>query len=189
MHVSCKRRVRSLLSRNTLKPVPTQLAAACCDLVSRGRESRRLDAADALQDACVRALQLEVPQAIREPARYLARIARNVLIDRSRRQHLENALFDASVDTELAPGGLDPERITAGEQTLMRVLAAIEALPPRCREAFELHRFDGLSYVRVADRMGISTSMVEKHIAEAMLRLTRSLACTPERGERGRRTL
>src|ERR1700677_735933 len=78
MHVACKRRVRFLLSRNTLKSVPTQLAAACCDLVSRGRESRRVDAADALQDACVRALQLEVPQAIREPARYLARIARNV---------------------------------------------------------------------------------------------------------------
>ena len=171
------------MSRDRLKSVPTQLAAACCDLVRRGRESRRIDAADAVQDACVRALQLEVPQTIREPARYLARVARNVLIDRSRRRHLEDALFDSSVDAELAAGGLDPERITSGEQTLMRVFAAIEALPPRCREAFELHRFDGLSYVGIATRMGISTSMVEKHIAEAMLRLTRSLDCPQEGGD------
>jgi RNA polymerase sigma-70 factor (ECF subfamily) len=159
------------------KPALEQLAVACCELVRRGRESRRDDAEDVAQDACVHVLRLAAPQTVREPARYLARIARNLLIDRSRRRKREAALFESSADAELTGrDSLDPERITSGEQALVRALAAIEALPPRCREAFELHRFAGLNYIGIAHRMGISASMVEKHIAEAMLRLTRALA-------------
>lgn len=151
---------------------------ACCDLVRR-RKSRGRDAEDIAQDACVHVLRLASPQAVQEPTRYLARIVRNLSIDRSRRWKREVALFDSSADTELAGrDGLDPERITSGEQALTRALAVIDELPPRCREAFELHRFEGLNYIGIAHRMGISASMVEKHIAEAMLRLTRALTAT-----------
>jgi RNA polymerase sigma factor (sigma-70 family) len=152
-----------------------QLVVASYELVRRGRQSRRGDVEDVAQDACVHVLRLTAPQAVRQPTRYLARIARNLLIDRSRRRKREAALFDSSADAGLVGrDSLDPERITSDEQTLMRALAAIEALPPRCREAFELLRFEGLNYIAIAHRMGISASMVEKHIAEAMLRLTRS---------------
>ena len=154
-----------------------QLAAACCELVRRSRKGRREDAEDVAQDACVHLLRLPAPQKVQEPTRYLARIRRNLLIDRSRRRKREAALFASAAHTELAGGdGLDPERITSGKETLLRALAAIDEFPPRCRQAFELHRFEGLNYVGIAHRMGISASMVEKHIAEAMLRLTRALA-------------
>jgi RNA polymerase sigma factor (sigma-70 family) len=163
------------LDRQT--PALEQLAAACCELVRRGRKGRREDAEDVAQDACVHLLQLPAPQKVREPARYLARIRRNLLIDGSRRRKREAALFDSAANTELAGrDGLDPERISSGKEALLRALAAIDELPPRCRQAFELHRFDGLNYVGIAHRMGISASMVEKHIAEAMLRLARAFA-------------
>ncbi len=169
-----------------------QLVAACCELVQRRRKSRREDAEDVVQEACVHVLRLATPRTVREPARFLARISRNLWIDRSRRRKREAALFDPSADPDLATGyGLDPERIASSEETLLRALTAIDALPPRCRKAFELHRFEGLSYVGIAHRMGISVSMVEKHIAEAMLRLSRALTTgeddtdvDPQRGQR-----
>lgn len=176
----------TFLPLNRSNPELEKLAAACSELTRSDRKRGHEDAEDVAQDACVHVLRLAMPQKVREPARYLARIARNLFIDRSRRRKREAALFDSSADAELAGrNGLDPERITAGEQALLRALAAIEELPPRCREAFQLHRFEGLSYIGIAHRMGISASMVEKHIAAAMLRLQEEVA--PNHQERAAR--
>jgi RNA polymerase sigma factor (sigma-70 family) len=155
------------------------LADVCRDVsrsVRIGRGASSTDRDDIAQDACVRVLQLPAPQTVRDPVRYFLRTARNLFIDRQRQKVREAKLFDGSFDAGLqAPDSFDPERILAGKQELNHVLVAIAALPPRCREAFTLHRFGGSSYAVIARRMGISTSMVEKHIAEAMLRITRSL--------------
>jgi len=150
------------------------LSEACSELV-RKRRYRTADADDVAQETCVRAMQVSAPQAVRDPVRYLMRIARNLVVDRRRWRVRETALIHSLAVVELQTGTApDPERVLAGKQELKRVLAAIGRLPPRCREAFVLHRFNGLSYAAVARRMGVSTSMVEKHIAEAMLRITKA---------------
>jgi RNA polymerase sigma-70 factor (ECF subfamily) len=139
---------------------------------SRGRAERRsADAEDIAQEACARALQVAEPKDIRDPVRYVLRIARNLVVDRLRRRNREALFLDSLAVADGARDSVDPERILAGKQELERALAAIGRLPPRCREAFVLHRFKGLSYAAIARHMGVSTSMVEKHIAEAMLRL------------------
>ena len=162
-----------------------KLAEACRELVTeaRRRNSRGApDADDVAQDACVRALDLPAPQSVRDPFRYLFRIARNLVIDRRRSRAREAVLSESLAVIEHGSSEpADPERILAGKQDLERVLAAIASLPPRCREAFTLHRFGGLSYTVIARRMGVSTSMVEKHIAQAMVRVTRALFVSEER--------
>jgi RNA polymerase sigma factor (sigma-70 family) len=160
--------VRERTLANQTEPANSDVAAACRDLARRG-------SGDTVQDACVRALQVPAPETISDPVRYVLRIARNLFIDRRRKGKREAQLFEHSIDVALAaddrPG---PERVLAGKESLAGILAAIEKLPPRCREAFVLHRFENLSYPLIAHRMAISISAVEKHVAEAMVRLKRA---------------
>jgi RNA polymerase sigma factor (sigma-70 family) len=151
----------------------TGLSEACSTFArTRGRMERRsADAEDITQEACARALQVAEPNEIRDPIRYVLRIARNLVVDRLRKRNRESLVLDSLAIADGTRDSVDPERILAGKQELERALAAIGRLPPRCREAFVLHRFKGLSYAAIARQMGVSTSMVEKHIAEAMLRV------------------
>jgi RNA polymerase sigma-70 factor (ECF subfamily) len=159
-----------------------RLANACSALVRRQRGSRASeDSEDAVQDACVRALQMTAPQAVQDPVRYLMRITRNLFIDYRRRRSRDARLFEQAADLAFAVDDRpSPEQLLASKQVLAGILAAIDQLPPRCREAFLMHRFENVSYPVIAHRMGISISMVEKHIAEAMARLIRSQK--PEKG-------
>ena len=153
----------------------TSVPEACQDLVRHNRSHAvrsSADSDDIAQDACVRALEAEMRGSIREPGRYLLRITRNLFIDRTRRRKRERDIFDDKYDGDTLVGDMAaPERILAGKQALGVALTAIESLPPRCQEAFRLHRFDGLSYAAVARKMNISVSMVEKHISEAMRKI------------------
>ena len=153
------------------------LADACRDMVAgtNARAGRSADADDIAQDACIRALQVERPAEVRDPIRYVMRVARNLFIDRQRSRKREAAIFEPLAERDIGHAeSFDPERIVGARQQLEIVLGAMAKLPPRCREAFTLHRFHGLSYAAIARRMGVSTSMVEKHIAKAMLHLMRA---------------
>jgi RNA polymerase sigma-70 factor (ECF subfamily) len=156
-----------------------RLAAAYREIgphLNRMGARRSLDGEDVGQDAALRVLRVKDAAAIDDPLRYLFRVARNLFVDAERTRARERGQIDPAADLEMrADSAADPERVLAGKERLARALSVIDDLPPRCRQAFRLHRFDGLSYVAIAREMGISPSMVEKHIAEAMSRLVRAL--------------
>ena len=157
------------------------LTQACLTLVLRQR-ARASDHQDVAQDACVKAFEIKEPGSVREPLSYVMRIARNLFLDRRRQERRDAAVrSQLGVASPPAVAPADPERLLAGKQELQRALDAIDDLPPRCREAFTLHRFEGLSYAAIARRMKISNGTVEKHIAEAMLRISR--ACRKSENE------
>lgn len=53
---------------------------------------------------------------------------------------------------------------------------AIARLPELTREVFILHRFEDLSYERVARRLGIDVKEVEAHIAATLIAVRRALS-------------
>ncbi|MDP5239277.1 sigma-70 family RNA polymerase sigma factor [Uliginosibacterium sp. 31-16] len=130
-------------------------------------------AADLAQESCLRVLTLQSSgQTIFDVRAFLYRTARNLLIDQSRRKAVrQHEALDSMPEAQHppAPRHLQPEEALASRQNIHAYTTAIEALPPRCREAFVLHIFEDLSQAEVAQRMGISVSMVEKHIVRGML--------------------
>lgn len=132
-------------------------------------------AADLAQESVARVLAVQQSgQAVAEPRALLYRTARNLVIDQHRRDNVRGqsvALDDESaVQPYLtAPQAHEPETAAISTQHTQALLNVIGALPLRCREAFILHKFDGLPQAEVARQMGISLTMVERHIKTALL--------------------
>lgn len=130
-------------------------------------------AADVVQESYARVLAIQNAQVpIAEPRALLYRTARHVMIDLHRRERLRSHDDLDGMDEEAQPAmpaRLQPDALLASAQATAAYVATIEALPPRCREAFILHVFDGLAHAEIAQRMGTSVSMVEKHIARGRL--------------------
>lgn len=61
-----------------------------------------------------------------------------------------------------------PEELIDAKELAAAVERIIRELPERSREAYLLHRRDGLSYAEVAEVMGVSVRTVENHIARAL---------------------
>lgn len=138
-----------------------------------GHVNDREVAADLTQESYARVLALrQSGQPITDPRALLYRTARNLVIDHHRRiQVRRHEDLDALPEIEhpsVAPH-LQPEQALLSQQLVDNYAAVIEALPPRCREAFILYIFDELTQIQIASRMGISVSMVEKHIVRGML--------------------
>ena len=60
----------------------------------------------------------------------------------------------------------------AAQELDQRLRAALETLPPQCRQVFDLSRFEELKYREIADQLQISVKTVESHMGKA-LRLMR----------------
>lgn len=135
------------------------------------------DAEDVIQEAFVRFHRAGHDLTARDARPLLFVIARNIRNDRWRaisRRPVEDiqALDDG-------PRALVSEACAADDQLISRqnlaaAAAVIRGLPPKTRDAFLLHRFEDLTYRQIADRIGVSVSMVEKHVAEALRQLKKS---------------
>lgn len=130
-------------------------------------------AADLVQESFVRVLSVQSSgQAVLDMRALLYRTARNLVVDQHRRSEVRrhDDLDSLPEDQHpAAPQRLQPEELLAARQAIRAYVATIEALPERCREAFVLHVFDECSHAQIGQRMGISVSMVEKHIVRAMV--------------------
>jgi RNA polymerase sigma factor (sigma-70 family) len=132
------------------------------------------DAEDLLQDAYVRLLQHPDPASIDDPRAFLYRVSANLATDRDRAQAVRARHHTTTEALErVASTGPGPDALTAQHERLKRIARAMAQLPEGCRTAFVLRRIEGYSYTEVAQRLGISESMVAKHLDRATMRLCR----------------
>lgn len=116
---------------------------------------------------------------INDKQAYLYRLARNVALDRLRAGERREALFASGpISEEIAAPAPSAERHLIDQESLGIVLAAIAGLSPRCREVFILRKVENLRVVDIAERLGISPSMVTRHLQNALTHCMARLADT-----------
>jgi RNA polymerase sigma-70 factor (ECF subfamily) len=137
------------------------------------RVRSRAEAEDLTQEVFLRLVRRLDAAAIDNPEAFLFRTAVNLLRDRSRR---EKTFRNHLTETELRQDrfeGISPERVLESRQALQRALQCLEELDERTRDAFILHRLEGLKYAEIAEVFGVSVSSVEKYIIKALAHLMR----------------
>lgn len=112
---------------------------------------------------------------IREPRAYLTTTAKRLLVDRARRQLIEQTyLAELTVAVEIQRAYPSPEQIVATFQALEQLCAALEDVSAKAREAFLRHYLDGETHAAVADHLGVSTKMVQKYLIQVLVRCQRT---------------
>jgi RNA polymerase sigma factor (sigma-70 family) len=134
----------------------------------RGRVGSHNEALEVAQEAYVRLLSLDQPGAVSYLRAFLFKTAANIAIDRRRRHQTFDKVTGGQLFTELAETRT-PERQLSGEQTISRLGALIEAMPPKCRQSFILNQIHGLDAASIAAQLGITDSMVRKYVVRALL--------------------
>jgi len=136
----------------------------------------RSDIADIRQDIYVRVYESALQKLPDSPKAFVFAIARNLLIQRTRREQI--VPIEAVADFDMLGTAIDtpsPERTAIARDELRRLQSAVDRLPPRCREAFVMQQVDGLTRLQIAERMGVSERTVKNHLREAGIALANIL--------------
>lgn len=126
------------------------------------------EAREIAQEAYVKLLQLDAPEAASFLRAYLFRIAENLAFDRLRQRRSRGRL-DTLISFEELNLEASAERAAIARQELALIEQAVSELPSKCQEAFRQHRLADMPIGDVARRMNVSDRMVRKHVARALV--------------------
>jgi len=104
---------------------------------------------------------------------YLMKNAKNACLDHLRHQMVEEKYINEARDTATQQlyyydflGSKSEKNI---EDELKKAIEeAIETMPEKCKIVFHMRWFDGLKNREISERLNISTTMVEKHLAKGI---------------------
>lgn len=129
----------------------------------------KADIADLRQEVYVRVFEAAREALPERPKQFLFATARNLLVDRVRREHVVPIEAVADLDAlEIAKDAPGPDRNAIARDELRKLQAALDHLPPRCREAIVLQKIEGFTIRETSTRMGVSEATVKTHLADGM---------------------
>jgi RNA polymerase sigma-70 factor (ECF subfamily) len=138
------------------------------------------DLDDLVSETLARAYAAEDWGRVANGRHYLFRIARNMLVDAARRDAI--APFDLVPHFDDRHEDWTTETTISARDELRQVQRAIDGLPQQCRRVFVLRRVHERSIGEIAEEMGLSISTVEKHLAKALMLVSRAIAEIEESG-------
>lgn len=127
-------------------------------------------AADIMQETYVRVVSGSASAAIENPRAFLYRVAGNLAIDHVRQEQTRaKYLTTEPLPENVCDGRPSADAAIEARQRLAILVRAVDELSPRCRQVFVLRKFEDLDQAEIAQALGISRNMVEKHLRKALL--------------------
>ena len=140
----------------------------------------RDEAMDLVQNAMIKLARNYAGRDATEWTPLFYRILQNGVRDWHRRQAVRNRVMvwfgrgrhdDNDYDAVAAapdPAGRTPDQTLQNDEAMQGLEVAVQALPPRQREAFLLRTFEGLDVAGTATAMGCSEGSVKTHYSRAV---------------------
>ena len=108
---------------------------------------------------------------------FLFQTARNLMIDRLRKQNVVSLETMAEFDwLNVSDDKPSSEAYVAARQELRLLQMALDDLPPRCRQIVVMRKVVGLSQKEVARKMGVAVDTVENQVAKGMRLLAQAMS-------------
>lgn len=131
-----------------------------------------VDADEVVQESYLKLLKVQTAGRIESARAYFFSIARNTALKvLRRRQKLFSPIsVNALPEWRVMEGGPDAAAVANAAQRLELVAAAIDRLPPRCREVLRLAVVRGLSTTEIAQELGVARATVRVQMARGIAR-------------------
>jgi RNA polymerase sigma factor (sigma-70 family) len=127
------------------------------------------DVDDLVQEVFLRLTRRGNLQEIENIEGYIFQTAANALRDRLRQRFVHKAGQHEELSEEHAEdAAFSPERVLLGREAIQHLNRALFELPERTRTVFFMCRIEGMPYAEVGERLGISLSAVNKHMAKSI---------------------
>ncbi len=127
------------------------------------------DVDDVVQESHLRLLRARRRGGIASAKAYLFAIARNVALGVFRRDRkFPSVPVNELAGLRLLEDAADVAETASCNQEIALATAAIDALPPRCREIVMLRALRGLTHKEIAARLGLSEQTVRVQVARGM---------------------
>lgn len=147
------------------------------------RRGAKDEAEDLMQETYLRLLRAHHCQgdAIANPEAYLFTVALNLAREQAvRRRWSLLPIEELENITTLLADEESVEDAAERAQRRQRLQALLRTLPERTRAVLVMQYRDGLSYKQIAERMGVSSHMVKKHVVRGLSVCRRALAGAAE---------
>ena len=137
---------------------------------------------DIIQDCFMKLWEKRGELILQSVGALLFRMVRNQCLNYLRHKALEDSEWLQSLNLEDHSERLystdfldDPDQELLFQELKRQVEQTLDALPERSRQIFTMSRFDGMKNREIAEELGISVKVVERHIGRALKMFRRQL--------------